>query len=147
MATEIRVRRVLNRLVPADKLSEDELMAIDGSKEFDCKIWQKRNSDHHRKYFALVNAIFPHQKGWPTTKALHDQLKMAVGFSYEAKDMKTGEVRTYPDSIAFDRLDQQEFEQVYERIVEVILTRVLPGVGRRDLEAQVLDILNGRRAA
>jgi hypothetical protein len=31
--------------------------------------------------------------------------------------------------------------------VEVILTRVLPGVGRRDLEAQVLDILNGRRAA
>lgn len=147
MAVEIRVRRVLNRLVPADKLSEDDLSALSPDKVYDVKIWQKRNSDHHRKYFALVNAIFPHQKGWPTTKALHDQLKMAVGFSYEAKDLKTGELRTYPDSIAFDRLDQQEFEQVYERIVEVILTRILPGVGRRDLEAQVLAILEGRRAA
>lgn len=147
MSVEIRVRRVLNRLVPADRLSEDELVQLDPDKEFDCKIWRKRNGDHHRKYFALVNAIFPHQSAWPTTKALHDQLKMAVGFSYEAKDMATGEIRTYPDSIAFDRLDQAEFEQVYERIVQVILTRILPGVGRRDLESQVLDILAGRKAA
>jgi len=90
MSTEIRMRRVLNRLVPADKLSEDDLSTLSPDKVYDVKIWQKRNSDHHRKYFALVNAIFPHQKGWPTTKALHDQLKMAVGFSYEAKDLKTG---------------------------------------------------------
>lgn len=147
MSREIRMRRVLNRLVPDDKVSEDDLAALDANKVYDVKIWQKRNADHHRKYFALVNAIFPHQSAWPTTKALHDQLKMAVGFSYEAKDMKTGEVRTYPDSIAFDKLDQGEFAEVYERIVDVILTRVLPGVGRRDLEAQVQDILAGRRAA
>jgi hypothetical protein len=147
MAIEIRIKRVLNRIVPADRLSDDEIMGLDADKEYDCKIWQKRNADHHRKYFALVNAIFPHQSAWATTKALHDQLKMAVGFSYEAKDMKTGEGRTYPDSIAFDKLDQGEFAEVYERIVDVILKRVLPGVGRRDLEAQVQDILAGRRAA
>lgn len=147
MAVEIRVRRVLNRLVPVDKLAEDDMMQLDADTTYDCKVWKKRNSDHHRKYFALVNAIFPHQSAWPTTKALHDQLKMAVGFSYEARDMATGEIRTYPDSIAFDRIDQQEFEQVYERIVEVILTRIIPGVGRRDLEAQVMDILAGRKAA
>jgi hypothetical protein len=147
MATEIRVRRVLNRLVPVDKISEDDLLLLPADKEFDCKIWKKRNSDHHRKYFALVNAIFPHQKYWPTVKALHDQLKIAVGFSYEARDIRTGEVRTYPDSIAFDSIDQTEFEQVYERIVEVVLTRVLPGVGRKDLDTQVHDILAGRIAA
>ncbi len=147
MALEIRVRRVLNRLVPVDKLAEDDMMELDADTVYDAKVWKKRNSNHHRKYFALVNAIFPHQSAWPTTKALHDQLKMAVGFSYEAKDMATGEIRVYPDSIAFDRLDQAEFSQVYDRIVDVILTRVLPGVGRRDLEGQVLDILAGRKAA
>lgn len=147
MATEIRVRRVLNRLVPVDKMSEDDLLQLDADKEFDCKVWNKRKEGHHRKYFALVNAIFPHQTGYATVKALHDQLKIAVGFSYEARDLATGETRTYPDSIAFDNIDQTEFEQVYDRIVEVVLTRILPGVGRRDLEAQVHDILAGRRAA
>lgn len=147
MATEFRIRRVLNRIIPADKLSEDDIAKLDADKIYDCKVWNKRNPDHHRKYRALVAAIFPHQKGYATTKALHDQLKIAVGFSYEATDLLTGEVRTYPDSFAFDNIDQTEFEQVYDRIVDVILTRILPGVGRRDLEAQVLDILDGRRAA
>jgi hypothetical protein len=147
MATEIRVKRVLNRLVPADKLSEDDIARLDADKIYDCKLWNKRNADHHRKYRALVAAIFPHQKYYATTKALHDQLKVAVGFSYEAVDLNTGEVRTYPDSMAFDNIDQTEFEQVYERIVDVILTRILPGVGRKDLEDQVMDILAGRKAA
>ena len=49
--------------------------------------------------------------------------------------------------MAFDNIDQTEFEQVYERIVDVILTRILPGVGRKDLEDQVHDILAGRKAA
>ena len=145
MATDVRMKRVMDRLVPADKVSADELAELPANVELRCQITRPRNSRHHGKYFALVSAIFPHQTGWPTIKALHDQLKMAVGFSYEARDILTGQVRTYPDSIAFDNLDQKDFESVYEKIVNVVLTKVLPGVGKRDLEEQVLSILEGRR--
>lgn len=147
MSVDVRVKRVMDRLVPADKVSADELAELPAGVELRCQITRPRNGRHHGKYFALVSAIFPHQTGWATLKALHDQLKVAVGFSYEARDIMTGEMRTYPDSIAFDNIDQSEFEQVYERIVNVILTRVLPGVGRKDLDDQVMEILAGRKAS
>lgn len=147
MATEVRVRRVMDRLVPADKVSADDLANLPANVDLKCVITRPRNARHHAKYFALVSAIFPHQSAYPTLKALHDELKIAVGYSYESRDLITGEVRTHADSIAFDKLDQTEFEPVYERIVEAVLKYVLPGVGRRDLDAQVLDILDGRRAA
>jgi hypothetical protein len=42
-------------------------------------------------------------------------------------------------------MDQDEFEQLYERAVELILTRILPGVGREDLDRQVAEIMAGRK--
>ena len=47
----------------------------------------------------------------------------------------------------FNKMDQAEFAQFYDKVVDLILTRLLPGVGKAHLEAQVIDILDGRRAA
>lgn len=147
MAVDVRVKRVMDRLVPADKVSADELADLPAGVILRCQITQPRNPRHHGKYWALISAIFPHQKMYASRQQLHEQLKKAVGFVIETTNLLTGEIEYEADSIAFDNLDQKGFEEVYERIVDVILTRILPGVGRRDLEAQVLDILEGRRAA
>lgn len=147
MAVDVRVKRVMDRLVPADKVSADELAELPTDAILRCQITRPRNPRHHAKYWALISAIFPHQKAYPTRNQLHKQLKKAVGFTIETVNLMTGEIEYEADSMAWDNLDQKGFEEVYERIVDVILTRVLPGVGRRDLEAQVMDILEGRRAA
>jgi hypothetical protein len=147
MAVDVRVTRVMGRLVPADKVSADELADLPAGVVLRCQITRPRNPRHHAKYWALISAIFPHQKAYPTRNQLHEQLKKAVGFTVETVNLMTGEIEYEADSMAWDNLDQKGFEEVYERIVEVILTRVLPGVGRRDLDAQVMDILEGRKAA
>lgn len=147
MATEVRVMRVMDRLVPADKVSADDLANLPQGRELKCVITRPRNARHHAKYWALIHAIFPHQSAYATTKELHEELKIAAGFSYETHNLLTGEVRTHADSIGWDKLDQTEFEPVYERIVEIVLKHVLPGVGRRDLDEQVMEILKGRRTA
>jgi hypothetical protein len=43
-------------------------------------------------------------------------------------------------------MDQASFDQFYERVVQVILTRILPGVSNAELERQVVDILQGEAA-
>ena len=134
MATDVRVKRVMDRLVPADKVSADELAELPANTILRCQITRPRNPRHHAKYWALISAIFPHQTAYATRNQLHEHLM-------------TGEIEYEADSIAFDNLDQKGFEEVYERIVQVVLTRVLPGVGKRDLDAQVMDILEGSKAA
>lgn len=147
MATDVRVKRVMDRLVPADKVSADELAELPANTVLRCQITRPRNPRHHAKYWALISAIFPHQTAYATRNQLHEQLKKAVGFTIETVNLMTGEIEYEADSIAFDNLDQKGFEEVYERIVQVVLTRVLPGVGKRDLDAQVMDILEGSKAA
>lgn len=147
MATDIRVKRVLNRLAPADRISEEDLVNLPAGVELRAVLTQPRNPRHHAKYWALVSAIFPHQSAYPTLGDLHSALKMGVGFFRMVRDIRSGREVPVPDSIAFDKLDQQDFEAVYERIVSLVLEKILPGVGRRDLDAQVLDILAGRKVA
>jgi hypothetical protein len=35
------------------------------------------------------------------------------------------------------------FEQWYEKALDVIMTKIVPGIAKSDLEARINDILNG----
>jgi hypothetical protein len=48
-------------------------------------------------------------------------------------------------SISFKALDQKGFEAVYERVVLIILEKILKGVARADLDREVEQILIGYR--
>jgi hypothetical protein len=48
-----------------------------------------------------------------------------------------------PRSISFAAMDQNSFEIVYNKMLEVILTKILPAANKADLEARVHEILGG----
>lgn len=149
-------------LVPDDKLCEPDIFK--GNKEGDYIIvsfHKPRNVQHHRKFFALINVVFPHQETWATIDTFREALLVAAGYSEPVEAMVdiekinengeiivTGKVKGIyhkAKSINFATLDQAAFEQVYNACVRVILTRILP-VSEKELEAQVLEIMNGRKA-
>lgn len=143
MATEIWLQRRLGHLVPANAQSAELLAALPADKWMLATIRMPRNVKHHRKYWALLQAVFPHQTTWPTMKSFHRQIKKAMGFG-EWVEAENGKKEFIEDSISFASMDQTEFEQLYARLVELILTKVLPNVNSEDLEREVQDILRGR---
>ena len=48
-----------------------------------------------------------------------------------------------PQSISFAAMDQNRFEQWYEKALDVIMTKIVPGIAKSDLQARINDILNG----
>jgi hypothetical protein len=72
-------------------------------------------------------------------------MKAAVGLA-EPIRLPDGRIVLYTGSISFASMDQATFDQFYERVVQVILTRILPGVSNAELERQVVDILQGEAA-
>ena len=146
MGKTLYMKRVMDRLVPADRISAELLGELAADKQLRCEITQPRNLKHHNKFFALVHAVFPHQSAYLSRDDLRDELTIAAGHFHMVKDIRTGAPKPVADSIAFDKMDQTGFEAFYDAAVNVILTRVLPGVSKRDLEDQVLDILAGRQS-
>lgn len=82
----------------------------------------KRNADHHRKYFAMLNtaweflpenvqSFYKHN-----VEVFRKYLEITVGHCEIFFSPKRMEWVEGPKSIAFDKMDQAEFEALYNRV-------------------------------
>ncbi len=140
MAFEVYCKREGNHLGAVDAISAEAIAGIKAHETVTVSIRRSRNGKHHRKLFALLKIVFDNQTAFATTEQLLDALKLATGL-FDIGKTVDGIPFTSPRSISFASMCQSEFEQWYDKAVEVILTKILPGVNRADLEAQVLEIL------
>jgi hypothetical protein len=143
MSEIVFMRRKLGSLRPIDPTSAEILERIPQDEDVKVEITRPRNVRHHRKFFALLNAIYPHQDTYPTRDSFRAAISTALGFGETVK-LPDGRTIIIPHSISFAKMDQSAFEQFYDRAVLLIMTRILPGVNRADLDREVADILAGR---
>lgn len=143
MADTLILRKTLGGLRAEDAIGQEVLSRIPLGGAVKAEITQPRNLRHHRKMYALLQAIYPHQTAYPTLKMFEGAVKCAVGFG-EMVQLPDGRTILSPGSWAFGNLDQSGFEAVYDRVLDLIVTRILPGLDRDDVEREVADILRGR---
>lgn len=143
MAIDVLLKREGTKLGAADPMSWDSLQSIKDGEILTASLRRARNPRHHAKLFALLNVIFPQQDRFTTLTELLNAIKMATGYFEHGKTID-GIPYCIPKSIAFASMCQTDFEQFYERAVDVILTKILPAVNRDELEDEVQAILNGR---
>ena len=92
------------------KLKENDIYEVD--------IKRKRNYEFHKKYFALVNLCFDNQETFTEFEDLRNYLTMKAGY---VKKIETGTGQMIlPLSISFANMDNIEFEQLYQKTIDVI---------------------------
>lgn len=147
MAKEILVRRDGSRLVPADQLAEEDILALKAGAEFIVEVRKPRSLQHHRLLFALLRKV---AKATPTPiseEALLSWVKVRTGH-VEYVPLGFGKSYAAPSSIAFTAMDQGHFRRFFDEVVNLILTEVAPNLddGFADEFLAMLDSDN-RRAA
>jgi len=156
---EIYCQRSGSKLEPVSQMDEEKLLEIPEHREVTVRIVRKRSLPQHRLYWALLNMVMENLpepepgKQWPfmSTDQLHEAIKIELGFMRPIKTIK-GDTIYVPDSIAFDRCDQECFQKFFERALDLISTTFLhggdpydmlleaaryAGLGRPRLEVQV----------
>lgn len=142
MAIEVLLIREGTKLGAADSLSAELIAGIKAHETVTATIRRPRNPGHHRKLFALLKVVFEAQQTFATIDQLLGALKLSIGlFDTGLTIDKVPYV--VPRSISFTAMDQNQFTVVYDKMVDVILTKILPAVSRSDLEAQIHEILDG----
>lgn len=109
-----------------------------------------RNYEFHKKFFAMLNIGFDaweppelEYKGLPAQKSFdrfRKDVTIAAGF-YDVNVNLKGEVRAEAKSISFAKMEQHEFEEVYSKVADVLLQKVLLTYTRADLDRVVMDIM------
>jgi hypothetical protein len=144
MAFDVLLNREGNRLVAIDAIDADAILSIKQGETVCATIRRPRNVKHHRKLWALLNVIFENQSRFATKHDLLSAMKIATGLYDEGRTID-GIPFIEPKSISFTSMDQADFEEWYARAVEVIVTKILPGASREDIEQEVMSILEGEK--
>lgn len=136
-------RKDAQSLRPASRDAEDLLAKIKLGQDVIVEVKRPRNLQHHRKFWALMQLVADNLEGTPAD-TLAEVVKLRTGHVDVVKT-KRGIVEI-PKSISFAAMDQTAFEQFYDRAVAFILSDILPGLNKADLEREVEDVIAGRAA-
>ena len=83
-----------------------------------------RKPKQHRTYWKALGLVVKATDRWATAAHLHDELKIACGYYRIAKSLRSGQELILPDSTAWDKMDQSEFQAFMDKAMET-LTRAV----------------------
>lgn len=131
-------------LVPADPQASEYIAKLKMGAPVKAEVKRMRNYQFHKKLFALLNFAFDN---WEPTEATYkgqvaqknfDQFRNDVtclaGFGETTITLK-GEVRVVAKSISFGSMSQDDFDALYNAVLNVILVKVLQNYDRDQLDA------------
>jgi len=111
------------------KLKENDIYEVD--------IKRKRNYEFHKKYFALINLCFDNQETFTEFEDLRNYLTMKAGY---VKKIETGTGQMIlPLSISFAKMDNIEFEQLYQKTIDVICKFI--DVDEKGIMSEIINYL------
>ena len=156
MATQVFVRKFNNALCPADGFGIDAIENLKVGIVYKCEITASRNYKFLQKAFVLVNYAFEvwepptngqlYYKGQEVEKDLEgfrDYLTILAGY-YRPTYLLDGSVRLKAKSWSYKEMpDDQDFSQLYSKLIDVIFKKVLSGYTGEQLDEIVNNLLGG----
>lgn len=100
-----------------------------------CKITLDRNYEFHKKYFALMRFAFENQERYQDKEQMRFVYTLKAGYSTPIQTDKG--VVFMPKSVAFDKMEEDEFEQLYSAMIDVVIKEL--GVEEGDLLDELLN--------
>lgn len=131
----ILVVKSLGALRPVDEAGEAVLRHLGQGEIVTVELKRERNIRHHRKLFAALQIVLENQTHYKSVEDILDVAKLRTGHCRTVMT-RDGEVKI-PESISFAAMDQDAFNTFYNRICGWLVTEVIPGLKRGDLDAEV----------
>jgi hypothetical protein len=134
------VKQQGGKLSPMDEPTQERMQKIRFGEVIEVEFKKKRNPLFHRKFFALMQLVFENQEKYQTMEALLTEMKLQVGH-YDEHVTMGGKLIYQPKSIAFDAMDDIEFSEFYDKVVDATLKFFLRDMDRAELETMVDQII------
>lgn len=148
---ELLLAKAMSGLVPADQNTADYLAKVKLGSVLHGSFVKARNPKFHRKAFALLSMAFDlwtpceveSKYGTPEKNfdRFRKDLTILAGF-FKTTIRLDGTVRIEAESLSFGNMDNNRFEEVYQKFITVILKHVMTKYTREDVESAVQRILD-----
>jgi len=140
MPTPALFRKRMSALYPADEMAEEQLSRIKQDEEVRVEIKRVRNPKQLRLWWALCGVLADYADWCSDRETASDWLKLSIGHA-EYHESPDGKTWCRPKSIAFGNCPQDQFDQILNDAINVIVSKIIPGTSndalRNELEAMI----------
>lgn len=108
-----------NSLVAELQSDLERIQAIPNGQRVRVELKQPRNNDRLRLYWRMLSYVREATDCAPTSEYLHSAVKLELDFGTPVK-LQNGMKVLVPSSIAFDKMDEPEFQKFFDRAVQFL---------------------------
>ena len=131
------VKNTISGLVPCDDNDYEEKKKLKLGEVYQVTISRPRNYEFHKKYFALINCAWGclNEKQTEFFKDINNfrkTMELNAGHCETIYSIERREFIEQVLSISFDKMDNDEFESLYNRVFDVILKYPLKNISQED---------------
>jgi hypothetical protein len=106
-------------LIPIDVYTRQLIISeLKPGVEYQCTLKKQRNVKHNSKYWVLLKALEFHFGNTDTAWHLFFKEKFLEPIVFK---LKNGTVKKYPNSTAFDKMNQIEFDDFYRKVENYLI--------------------------
>ena len=111
----LQVTKRDGQFMPLTQYDAEEIEAHPEGQLYDIVPVADRSDPHHKLYWAILGRVVKDSGLWPSSAHLHDDLKMLCGHYRTVVNKTTGGLYYVPDSIAYAKMDQRQFQEYFEQ--------------------------------
>lgn len=142
---KIKLLNTVSGLKPLYDSDYEEKKKLKIGEVYEASIRQPRNIPFHRKYFGLINLAWEYQTE-KVCEHFHNNIElfrktveMAAGWCEPIYSIDRKEWVEVPKSIAFDKMDNAEFTELYERVKDVLFKYFLKHITIEEFENNLIN--------
>lgn len=135
---DIYLLNTVEGLKPCYDEDYEEKKKLKIGQKYKAKITLARNLEFHRKYFALINCAWAYQNERTVehfkynVECFRKTVEIAAGHCDTAYNIGLKAWTDIPKSIAFDKMDEFEFRELYENVKRVLFSIFLKDISEYD---------------
>lgn len=140
---KINVICTASGLVPLYDSDYEEKRKLRNGTEYEVTVKERRNPKFHRLYFSLIHCAWEYlderQRVFfkEDVDAFRKTVEVAAGHFEPCYSIARREWLEVPKSVAFDKLGEGDFHELYERVKDVIYNVFIPQVNKAEFEQQL----------
>lgn len=140
---KLTARKSGTKIIAETRLAIDTLDKIKDGTEVMVEVVKKRSLQHHKRFFALVHFCWEHQPEpirYETAEAMRAAILISAGHRVEIH-LPGGTVGYMASSIAFDKLDQVGFNDLWRNSCDAIQKHYVPGITDEHIRQGIVDLI------
>ena len=132
-------------LIPIYDSDLHEKKKLKVGEDYKAVIKKARNYQFHKKYFALIKLAWlnmpeRYDSQYPHPDNLREALQIEAGY-FEITYTLDGTQLIKSKSIAFDKLDEDGFQELYSKVLDVIMKWILTETKSEEIEKELINFL------